>query len=414
MSRSIWFWVVAILLVLMLWAGRNQISSYFAKLPMAAQKRTTNTQLLASATPRPATQTPQPKSRQALKTLMPTRRPVTPTPSFASYVVQTGDTLYSIANVYKTSVTTLQRINGIQDASALYVGQKLKVPSRPQPAKTAMPAAPVARAGTQFYTVLAGDTLSSIARKFHVSMAELQTLNTLPNPNNLVVGSKILIPAAKITATVSVAPTGVVAVDTEVHALPVLQTPAAGSLTTPVPPRPAETPTPTPIPTMPSVCNGLQEAVFVWGVSFCVPDHWTLQEYAQPYRTALLTKRENGGNVSLYAISRLDGSPNAPLSWSMRQARNSVSTEIASLIPGGIETPDEWGAVAKISIAHLSGQSSEATTKYLKSGERARVQVIVFNHENQRWRIVMLAPESLWNSYKAIVYPYIANNMETF
>lgn len=44
-----------------------------------------------------------------------------------SYVVQRGDTLYSIARRHGTTVANLSRLNGITDPSQLEVGQRLRV-----------------------------------------------------------------------------------------------------------------------------------------------------------------------------------------------------------------------------------------------------------------------------------------------
>jgi len=152
----------------------------------------------------------------------------------------------------------------------------------------------------------------------------------------------------------------------------------------------------------------------VWGVSFCMPPGWDLQEYASPNRTALISKNEASGDLSIYAISRLDGSPHAPLSWSMRQAKKSVTTEIASIIPGGLAEPEDWPLATSIRIDDLEGQMSEARTTYLKTGHPAHVRIIVFNHADQRWRIVIVAPEDLWQSYNVTVFPYVARTLEVF
>jgi len=390
---------------------------------MEAQERKTDTRKLASATPR-IVATPKPKAtiKLKLRTSAPVRAAIatprpTPTPviNYTIYVVQKGDTLYSIARRYKTDVKTLQRINHINDPATLYVGQKIKVPKlRAAP----RPTTPAQKAGTITYIVQKGDTLSSIARKFHTSVSTLQQLNHFSDPNNLVVGSSILVPGeARPTTTVAPVATKSGA-NTEVHTLPVTPSPTSGivaaSAAQASPPPPTSTPTPTPIPTMPSVCEGELDAVFVWGVSFCVPPGWALQEYVEPYRTALLTKTEKSHDRSLYAISRMDGSPNAPLSWSMRQAKKSISTEIASLIPGGLAEPEEWSLATSVNIAGVQGQMSETTTTYLKTGHKAKVRVIVFNKDNKRWRIVMIAPQELWQSYDISVFPYIARHLEVF
>jgi LysM repeat protein len=442
MFRSIWFWVIVILVGLALWFGRDQIAFYFDKLPMTAQERTTNTQTLASS----SSLTSHPTARATTVataliassvqnssptggTIRPTPRPAaTLSPRFTTYVVKKGDTLYSISKRYHTTVEKLTRINHISDPTTLSVGQELKIPLPPAAAK---PTRPVPVAGSKTYTVQKGDTLSSIARKFNTSVATLQKLNHFANPNKLAVGSVILVPAttkAKPTtvhhpstpppsspSAPSPPPSSPVSGDEEVHALPVLSTPSsAGSAATVQPTAPAATPTPSPIPTMPSVCDGAQEAVFVWGVSFCIPSGWDLQEYADPHRPALLSKKENGGDLSIYAISRLDGSPNAPLSWSMRQAKKAVSSEISSLIPGGLATPEEWSLATGLSIADVEGQTSEARTTYLGTGHAARVRVVVFNHGDQRWRIIIVAPDNLWQEYNVSVFPYIVRTMEVF
>lgn len=426
MFRSIWFWAIVIIAGAVLWFGRDQIASYFNKLPMNAQERTTDTRQLAAATPRPA-----PRGTANTTVVFatathpialtpgvarPTSRPVaTPAQRYTTYVVKKGDTLYSIAQRYHTDVKTLQQMNSIADPATLSVGQELKVP-----APTAKPTHPVPKAGTTTYKVQKGDTLSSIARKFNTSTVTLQKLNHFANPNNLAVGIVILVPVTTTSSPTIHASTPApkspspAPDEKEVHFLPVLATPSSDVTVVAQSAGPVATATPTPIPTMPSVCDGAQEAVFVWGVSFCIPPGWDLQEYAHPNRTALLSKKEDSGDLSIYAISRLDGSPHAPLSWSMRQAKKSVSSEIASLIPGGLVEPQEWGLATGLSIADVEGQVSEARSTYLKTGHPAHIRVIVFNHAAQRWRIVIVAPESLWQDYNVTVFPYIARTLEVF
>lgn len=105
----------------------------------------------ASSTPSPSlaptpTATPSP-SAPSSSTLPPTERPTepletptneptgtqrpatpTPVPTPHSYTVQAGDTLSTIATRFGTSVSTLQRMNGLGNSDVINVGQVLTVP----------------------------------------------------------------------------------------------------------------------------------------------------------------------------------------------------------------------------------------------------------------------------------------------
>ncbi|MGE5598316.1 MAG: glycoside hydrolase family 18 protein [Bacteroidota bacterium] len=52
------------------------------------------------------------------------------------------------------------------------------------------------------YVVAPGDTLFTIATRFGVTLAELQAVNRLPNPDDLVVGQALIIPTTALTYTV--------------------------------------------------------------------------------------------------------------------------------------------------------------------------------------------------------------------
>ena len=57
-----------------------------------------------------------------------------------THVVQPGDSLYSIANLYGTTVETLMMINGIKDPMLIHVGQELLIsPPTPTPTATSTP-----------------------------------------------------------------------------------------------------------------------------------------------------------------------------------------------------------------------------------------------------------------------------------
>lgn len=95
-----------------------------------------------------------------------------------SYIVQSGDTLYSIARKFNTNVNELIRLNNLSGA-ALRVGQILKLPSTTETTQT-------------IYTVKRGDSLYSIAKTFNTTVDEIKRLNNLTN-NLLNVGQILII-----------------------------------------------------------------------------------------------------------------------------------------------------------------------------------------------------------------------------
>ena len=81
------------------------------------------------------------------------------------YIVKSGDTLYGIANKYGMSVQELKDLNKLT-SNTLSIGQQLVVSE--------------GNAGTlDTYTVKAGDTLYSIAKKYGLTVNELKQLNNL-------------------------------------------------------------------------------------------------------------------------------------------------------------------------------------------------------------------------------------------
>lgn len=97
------------------------------------------------------------------------------------YTVAAGDTLGSIAAAHGTTVAALAAANHLADPNLIYVGQQLVLP-----AGTAAPAAAPATSGT--YTVVAGDTLGSIAAAHGTTVAALATANHIADPNVIFVG----------------------------------------------------------------------------------------------------------------------------------------------------------------------------------------------------------------------------------
>lgn len=97
------------------------------------------------------------------------------------YTVQRGDTLYNLANRYNTTVNELIRINNLTN-DTLLIGQTLIIPGTTTTPPT-----------TNSYTVVSGDTLYSIARRFNTTVNDIINANNLTS-NVLQIGQQLLIP----------------------------------------------------------------------------------------------------------------------------------------------------------------------------------------------------------------------------
>ncbi len=92
------------------------------------------------------------------------------------YTVRRGDTLYSIARMFNTSVNQLMEDNNLT-STTLYIGQQLKVP----------------RGNYIEYTVQRGDTLYSIAMRYGTTPAIIREINNL-NSDLLQINQTLLLP----------------------------------------------------------------------------------------------------------------------------------------------------------------------------------------------------------------------------
>lgn len=113
-----------------------------------------------------------------------------PQSSGNTYVVQGGDTLSSIAERVGTSWQSLAQINGLSNPDLINVGQVLNVDSNvaPQPITQAPP-----QPEAVYYTVQEGDTLSGIACNYGVSWQDLANFNGIADPDTIYIGQVIRI-----------------------------------------------------------------------------------------------------------------------------------------------------------------------------------------------------------------------------
>ncbi len=102
------------------------------------------------------------------------------------HIVQPGDTLYSIARLYGSTVYAIQQANNLADPNVIYVGQKLVIPGC-----TPWPPPPPPPGQCFTYIVKPGDTLYGIALKYGDTVSGLSMRNGIVNPNLIYVGQPL-------------------------------------------------------------------------------------------------------------------------------------------------------------------------------------------------------------------------------
>jgi len=114
----------------------------------------------------------------------------------ASYVIQPGDTLLSIAGSTGVALDRLISLNGIKDPDVIIAGKSLSLQGGSAAPESAAGTGPAVQAvGT--YKVKAGDTLWEIAVANKVSVDALLKANSLENGDRLSVGQQLTLPTAR-------------------------------------------------------------------------------------------------------------------------------------------------------------------------------------------------------------------------
>ena len=118
---------------------------------------------------------------------------ITAKPLEGTYVVKSGDSLWSIAKKYATTVNELKSLNNLT-SNNLQIGQTLKVPTN----TTSVEA--------NTYTVKSGDSLWSIAQKYGTTVANLKSLNNLTS-DVLQIGQTLRVPSSESGASFGISST---------------------------------------------------------------------------------------------------------------------------------------------------------------------------------------------------------------
>lgn len=115
----------------------------------------------------------------------------------ATYIVQKGDSLAKIAKKHNVSLEKLLKLNGMNRATIIKVGQEIALPEPTPEAEVvpAKPAAPQIESAVEtdeltVYIVKKGDSLGRIARKHKTTVKHLMDINGLKN-HNIKIGQKL-------------------------------------------------------------------------------------------------------------------------------------------------------------------------------------------------------------------------------
>jgi len=140
-----------------------------------------------------------PKATAAAIAAAPTHTPETPPtampePAFSptprtgesEYVVKDGDTLSSIADKFGISMASIQLDNDMGESQVVQLGQKLKIPAGKQfPDENVY----------WFVTIIQpGDTLTGLSSRYGVSVNDLMRVNKLDNAANIRIGQPLIVP----------------------------------------------------------------------------------------------------------------------------------------------------------------------------------------------------------------------------
>lgn len=94
------------------------------------------------------------------------------------YKIEKGDTLYSIAKKYNTTVDQIKKLNNLQ-SDILSVGKTITIPSN---------------YNVKTHIVSSGDTLYALARKYNTTVNSIKIANNLKS-DVLSIGQELIIPA---------------------------------------------------------------------------------------------------------------------------------------------------------------------------------------------------------------------------
>jgi len=102
------------------------------------------------------------------------------------HIVQIGDTITRISNLYSIEKDLIIKLNDLKDENYIYVGQNLRISDSIQEGKNEKDA-------NNYHIVQKGESLTEISTKYNLNFKKLIEINNLKNPDSLEIGSKIFL-----------------------------------------------------------------------------------------------------------------------------------------------------------------------------------------------------------------------------
>lgn len=99
-----------------------------------------------------------------------------------SYTVEPGDSIYTIAHAYNSTVANILKFNSIPNPSLIFPGRKVIIPLSPPEAI--------------IYSVKQDDTIYRIAKKYGTLMKNLIRFNYLTPPYLIYPGQQLVVTAS--------------------------------------------------------------------------------------------------------------------------------------------------------------------------------------------------------------------------
>jgi membrane-bound lytic murein transglycosylase D len=136
---------------------------------------------------------------KTLAALESTARWIPPEATYSIHYVRKGETVGGIARRYRTSISAIAHLNGLNRRYTIYPGQRLKVSGSSGSSSTSAQSRELVREGEKLvYVVKRGDSLYQIASSFNTSVAEIKRRNSLTS-NTLQVGQKLTIQTGNLS-----------------------------------------------------------------------------------------------------------------------------------------------------------------------------------------------------------------------